>query len=366
MATSTYFGSTDAAPNTDAFAYVYQVNYDEGSHIITAPVLISTVGQESAPITATMSDSKTATDITTNSISNNLEGAGEAVYLSGDFRAYLDSLYKVGGGSWNSVYTGYSTSSAVSSSDIPAGGYGIDPTIGLDQPIITINYFDAAGDQISSAYYVLSNESTLPIDGSVAVEGGYYYSCFEKNTLITTPAGDVVVSELKIGDKVLTQDGRAVDIKWIGYQAINAFFAKKHDSMPIKIAAGALGDDLPRNDLYVSPDHAFLIDGLLVNASALVNGESISQLQAWAGNVEYYHIETEDHEMILAEGVPAETLLDNSGREKFANYKEFQELYPQGKVTKELDFPRVKFPRQLPEQIKKKLSAYQGNVEMAA
>ena len=134
----------------------------------------------------------------------------------------------------------------------------------------------------------------------------------------------------------------------------------------IKIAAGALGDDLPKNDLYVSPDHAFLMDGLLVNASALVNGTSITQMQAWVDNVEYYHIETEDHEVILAEGVPAETLLDNSGREKFANYKEFQELYPQGKLTKELDFPRVKFPRQLPEHIKKRLAAHQGNVEMAA
>jgi hypothetical protein len=152
----------------------------------------------------------------------------------------------------------------------------------------------------------------------------------------------------------------------MGYQAINSFFAKKHDSMPIKIIAGALGDALPKNDLYVSPDHAFLMDGLLVNASALVNGDNIFQVQAWAGDVEYYHIETEDHEIILAEGVSAETLLDNSGREKFTNYKEFQELYPEGKVMKELDFPRVKFPRQLPEQIKKRLAAYQGDTEMVA
>ena len=136
--------------------------------------------------------------------------------------------------------------------------------------------------------------------------------------------------------------------------------------MPIKIIAGALGDALPKNDLYVSPDHAFLMDGLLVNASALVNGDNIFQVQAWAGDVEYYHIETEDHEIILAEGVSAETLLDNSGREKFTNYKEFQELYPEGKVMKELDFPRVKFPRQLPEQIKKRLAAYQGDTEMVA
>jgi hypothetical protein len=271
---------------------------------------------------------------------------------------------------------------------------GPNPYAGTDQPIILVNFKDSSGAIVQglSQYFVLSNVSQPPADAAAlvaefgitdpyvpgsdysavdlsaanTVSGTYYYSCFEKNTLIATPAGDVLVSELKIGDKVLTQDGRVVDIQWVGYQAINAFFAKKHDSMPIKIAAGALGDDLPKNDLYVSPDHAFLMDGLLINASALVNGSSITQMQAWTGNVEYYHIETEDHEIILAEGVPAETLLDNSGREKFANYKEFQELYPEGKFTKELDFPRVKFPRQLPEQIKKRLSAYQGNVEMAA
>ena len=359
MVTSTYFGSADIAANTDAFSYVYQVGYDPATHVISSASLLDGTA-------ATMSDSKTATDtITAVDISNNIEGAGEAVYLSGDFRTYLDGLFKTGGGTWNSVYTGYSTSSADSYTDT-SSITGPNPTSGLDQPIITINYFDANGDQIGSAYFVLSNQASLPVDGSIAIQGAYFYSCFEKNTLIATPAGDVVVSELKIGDKVLTQDGRAVDIKWIGYQAINAFFAKKHDSMPVRIAAGALGDDLPKNDLYVSPDHAFLMDDLLVNASALVNGTSITQMQTWAGNVEYYHIETEDHEIILAEGVPAETLLDNSGREKFANYKEFQELYPHGKLTKELDFPRVKFPRQLPEQIKKRLAAYQGVAEMAA
>ena len=350
------FGAADTTPNSDIFSDVFLINFDLETYQVTSPSLLdlSTYVTGTDPI-AQMTDSPTGAPAIP--APNGFEGAAESVGISGGLKGYLDTQYGVG--NWAASYTGYSTADASQYTGALSTATGPDPTHGLDQPIIAINYGS------STQYLVLSTDATTPTNAT-AVPATYYYACFEKDTLIATPAGDVLVSELKRGDKVLTQDGRAVDIKWMGYQAINALFAKKHDSMPIRIAAGALGDDLPKNDLYVSPDHAFLMDGLLVNASALVNGESITQLQAWAGNVEYYHIETEEHEIILAEGVPAETLLDNSGREKFANYKEFQELYPEGKVTKELDFPRVKFPRQLPEQIKKKLAAHQGNVEMAA
>ena len=377
---ATYFGATDNIRNSDVFTHIYSVKIDSVNQVIYEVNPISNT-------TCTMSDSLPLSA----PANNNYESfASEAVAITGELAAYLDTIAStaVPGGTWEVTYTGLSTAQADSYAK-SSGLSGPNPYAGTDEPIILVNFRNSLGDivQSESKYFVLSNVSEPPIDAASLVDGAYvpgsdynafdlstastvqgtyYYSCFEKNTSIATPSGDVLVSELKIGDKVLTQDGRAVDVKWIGYQAINSFFAKKHDSMPVRIVAGALGDDLPKNALYVSPDHAFLMDGLLVNASALVNGSSITQMQTWVGNVEYYHIETEDHEIILAEGVPAETLLDNSGREKFANYKEFQELYPQGKLTKELDFPRVKFPRQLPEQIKKRLAAYQGDAEMAA
>ena len=392
-----YFGSADSTVNSDTFANVFSVDIDSATNVIYNVATVSSLGGDTV-----MSDSAGAsTTIATgpaSSSANNLEPiGGESVAITGGLASYLDTLLanipSSSGGRWEASYNGYSSAQA---SEYPArsGATGPNPSGGVDQPIILVSFKNAGGFQIGvSQYFILSTTDTPPVDGNTLVGGGqydpnidyaalqnpidftsatavagaYYYSCFEKNTLIATPAGDRVVSSLAIGDQVIAQDGRAVDIKWIGYQAINSLFARKHDSMPIRIAAGALGDNLPKNDLYVSPDHAFLMDGLLVNASALVNGETISQMEIWAGNVEYYHIETEDHEIILAEGVPAETLLDNSGREKFANYKEFQELYPEGKVTKELDFPRVKFPRQLPEQIKKRLAIIcESQSEMAA
>jgi hypothetical protein len=36
------------------------------------------------------------------------------------------------------------------------------------------------------------------------------------NTLVRTPAGEVAVEDLKIGDLVQTNDGLSVPLRWIG------------------------------------------------------------------------------------------------------------------------------------------------------
>ena len=298
----TYFGSTDGVINSDAFSNVYQISFDEASNIVYNVTPLTGVS-------ATMSDSLGASSsaVSGNAVANNLEGPGEAVSLSGSLESLLNSLFTgsggtiVANGSWEAVYTGTSTTSAVAYSNRPPLTYspgssvGPDPTVGTDQPIIAVNYYDTDGiTQLGTRYYVLSNSDTPPEDANTilaaqdpsqapynpafdygalltpatAVAGAYYYSCFEKNTLIKTPVGEVPVHQLKIGDLVLTNDGREVEIKWVGYQAINAFFAKKHDTLPVKLMAGALGDDFPKNDLYVSADHAVLSDGLVINAGA--------------------------------------------------------------------------------------------------
>src|SRR5262245_24651161 len=44
-------------------------------------------------------------------------------------------------------------------------------------------------------------------------------------------------------------------------------------------------------------------------------------------DIEYFHIEPETHEVILAEGAPVETLLLTEGRESFSNFVEYERLY---------------------------------------
>jgi hypothetical protein len=91
-----------------------------------------------------------------------------------------------------------------------------------------------------------------------------------------------------------------------------------------------------------------LIDGALIQAGALINGTSIVRETNVPTILTYYHVEVEDHSLILAENTPAETFVDNVDRLNFDNWQEHEALYPDGKQVNELPFPRAKSHRQVP------------------
>ena len=179
--------------------------------------------------------------------------------------------------------------------------------------------------------------------------------CFLTGTLIRTEKGDAAVEQLAIGDLLVTVEGDLVAVKWIGRQTVRRIFAVREMSYPVCIKAGALGESTPSRDLYVSPDHAMLVDGLLVHASALVNCTSIHQVADVPEVFTYYHIETEGHRNILAEGAAAETFVDNVTRRRFDNYAEYEALYPEAGAIVEQTLPRVTARRLLPHAIASKL-----------
>ena len=174
-------------------------------------------------------------------------------------------------------------------------------------------------------------------------------------TRIATPTGFGEVESLKIGDLVTTSDGAAAPVRWIGRQTVSTTFADPLRVSPIRIRAGALGESVPSRDLLVSPDHALLIDGVLVQAGALVNDVSILREQDLPETFVYYHVELDDHSLILAEGVPAETFIDNVERLAFDNWEEHEALYPNGKSIAEMAYPRAKSFRQTPPAIRARL-----------
>ena len=178
--------------------------------------------------------------------------------------------------------------------------------------------------------------------------------CFARGTHIQIGDETKPVETLSISNQISTTLSVAT-VKWIGHQRRTPEFAQFDDYLPVKICAGALEENVPVRDLYLSPDHAVLVDGHLIHAQALVNGRTIIKMTEWEGDIEYYHIETENHEIIFAEGVPCETLIDNVSREQFDNYAEYQALYPYTQMMRELPLPRVKFRRQMPSAIWRRL-----------
>ncbi|MGQ0335672.1 Hint domain-containing protein [Halomonas elongata] len=199
-----------------------------------------------------------------------------------------------------------------------------------------------------------------------SLASGETVHCFAAGTMIATPEGEVAVEILQIGDSILTANGKTVPVKWVGRHTVsNAFTDPNHQ--PIRVRAGALGDGKPHQDLVVTAGHGLVIDGLVINAAVLVNGSTIDYMP-WDELdelVTYYHIETENHEVILANGTEAETYIDYVDRQAFDNYAEYVALY--GHETRVVEMPshRISARRLLPLAICKRLGIEEKTFKVA-
>ncbi len=186
-------------------------------------------------------------------------------------------------------------------------------------------------------------------------------TCFLAGTRIATPGGEVAVEDLATGDTVLTADGRAVPVRWIGRQTIlKRFYGPA--AQPVRIRAGAFAPGVPHSDLNVTAEHGMILDELVVNAGALVDGVSVVWVPLTEVPDRYtvYHIETELHDVILANGAAAETFVDYAGRQRFDNYAEFVALCGTEPVIAESPLPRISAARHLPAALRERLSGSAG------
>ena len=181
--------------------------------------------------------------------------------------------------------------------------------------------------------------------------------CFYPGTMIATPEGEKAVETLAIGDMVLRQDGSVVPVRWMGRNTISLLFADKMKSLPIRIKKDALAANVPARDLLVSTDHAILVDGVLAQAGALVNGASIVRETAVPSTFTYHHIELAEHALVIAENAPAESFIDNVDRMAYDNWAEHEALYGDLPALVEMDLPRAKSQRQVPSATRQRLAA---------
>ena len=198
-----------------------------------------------------------------------------------------------------------------------------------------------------------TNNATVTLDGNTQSAIVMTAPCFAEGTRILTARGEIPIEALLADDRVITVDQsepRAVPIKWRGQRSVRLDrHPAPHRVAPIVIEPGALGAPnvinalgapsvinalgapsvinalgagVPHRRLVVSPDHALLLDGQLIEAKYLVNGATIWQDFA-ARAITYHHLELERHGAVLAEGAAAETFLESGNRHQFEGQAAF-------------------------------------------
>ncbi|MBV8615038.1 MAG: Hint domain-containing protein [Acetobacteraceae bacterium] len=183
----------------------------------------------------------------------------------------------------------------------------------------------------NSAYRATATTITDPQTGASVPALDLTVVCFAEGTRIATPDGARLVEALRVGDLVTAVEAgqhRPRRVRWVGRRRLDlAAHPRPECAAPVRFRAGALSEGLPCRDLLVSPDHALLLGGRLVPAKLLLNGMTIVQERALPA-VSYYHVELDEHAILLAEGVAAESYLEQGHRGFFANGGPALELFP--------------------------------------
>jgi hypothetical protein len=153
-------------------------------------------------------------------------------------------------------------------------------------------------------------------------------ACFAAGTRLATPAGPVAVERLAVGDEVTTLLGGPGRIVWIGSRAAACSRHPKPASVwPVRICKDAFGPGAPQRDLWLSPDHAVFVEDVLIPVKHLINGTII--VQEPRDVVRYFHIELQEHDVLLAEGLPCESFLDTGNKSDFDNGGRVVRLHPE-------------------------------------
>lgn len=146
-------------------------------------------------------------------------------------------------------------------------------------------------------------------------------ACYRRGTRILTDRGEQAIEEISITDKVVTHRGEIRPIRWIGRRSVKISalpLERRLRNRIVQIKADAIAPAMPHRDLFVSAGHLVLVEGHLVAALHLLNGKSIV-LREDIDEIEYFHIECPDEEILVAEGLPAESFFDTGDKTMFDN-----------------------------------------------
>jgi len=194
----------------------------------------------------------------------------------------------------------------------------------LDGSSITLHIID-----VQTTGYTLGENS----DGNVTID-----VCFLAGTAISTPNGTMVIETISTNDIIETFDWQTNQVihsavTWIGKKHVTVKTNQPDDlaGYPVRVLKGAIADNVPNQDLLITPEHCLFFDGNFVPVRMLVNGRSIYYDRSIT-SYDYYHIETEKHSVIWANGMLTESYLDTGNRNAFLTNHRVVSLFNETKT----------------------------------
>lgn len=131
--------------------------------------------------------------------------------------------------------------------------------------------------------------------------------CFSAGTRLETSEGPLEAGRVTLRTRLRTADGRLVTPLWIGRQEV-ALAGPEDRRRPLKVPRHALGYGMPGRAVVLSPQHRVRVGAVLMPARALESWHGVRVMRGWAGVI-YVHVLCARHEILMAEGLPVESLL---------------------------------------------------------
>ncbi|WP_215755328.1 Hint domain-containing protein [Acetobacter sp. P5B1] len=246
--------------------------------------------------------------------------AGGVIDLQGDTNGGLVISGLTSGGTVSTVISGFSGTAAGNSDSIELSGVK-----SADVSSVTYPSADQVALTLKNGGVVTLNIPGVESKGFSLTDGkdGWldYEVCFLSGSMIQTPNGEVAVEALRLGDDVtayvngMPQSRRVV---WAGksHATVRPHLSADEAGYPVRILKNAIAEGVPYKDMLITPEHCLFFYGRFVPARMLVNGSSIFY-DTSITSYDYFHVETEEHSVLRADGMLTESYLDTGNRRTF-------------------------------------------------
>lgn len=161
------------------------------------------------------------------------------------------------------------------------------------------------------------------VDGKTYLNADIVTVCFLPGSMIRTAEGDIAVEDIRVGDNVVAFDWKTGEetvrpVIWVGkaHATVHAHRSDDEAGYPVRVLKNAVAEGVPYKDMLITAEHCLFFEGKFVPVRMLVNGSSIFYDKSIT-SYDYYHLETAEHAVIVADGMMTESYLDTGNRRSF-------------------------------------------------